>query len=160
MTLSVFTNFQSDTVTGIRDADFAKESLIGGNGRLTGFETDSGFDRISRYVTGDGSDNLKVTPDAGHNGFFEVASHFAKSNADALTHYNPGKGASFGNEQGEGRIIIESMVNHDNMQGLDAGGMNYAEAVGLDSSPVDVVNNINSICGGCGRHGTPWQADV
>ena len=46
------------------------------------------------------------------------------------------------------------------LQGLDAGGMNYAEAVGLDSSTVDVMNNLNSICGGCGRHGTPWQADV
>ena len=160
MTLSVFTNFQGDTVTGIRDADFAKENLIGGKGRLTGLETDSGFDSISRYVTGDGSDNLKVTPDVGHNGFSEIESHLANHNVDALTHYNPGKGASFGNEQGEGWFIIESMVNQDNMQGLDAGGMNNDEAVGLDSSTVDVVNTPNSICGGCGRHGTPWQADV
>ena len=39
-------------------------------------------------------------------------------------------------------LSIESMVNHDNMQGLDAGGFNYAEAVGLDSSTVDVVNKV------------------
>ena len=39
-------------------------------------------------------------------------------------------------------LSFESMVNHDNMQGLDAGGMNYAEAVGLDSSSVDVVNKV------------------
>ena len=32
------------------------------------------------------------------------------------------------------------MVNQDNMQGFDAGGMNYAEAVGLDSSIFDVMN--------------------
>ena len=30
------------------------------------------------------------------------------------------------------------------LQGLDAGGMNYAEAVGLDSSTVDAVNNVIS----------------
>ena len=41
-------------------------------------------------------------------------------------------------------LSIESMVNHDNMQGLDAGGFNYAEAVGLDSSTVDVMNNVIS----------------
>ena len=41
-------------------------------------------------------------------------------------------------------LSIESMVNHDNMQGLDAGGFNYAEAVGLDSSAVDVMNNVIS----------------
>ena len=64
-------------------------------------------------------------------------------NDDTLPNYNPGKGASFGAEQGEGWIIIESMVNHDNMQGLDAGGMNYAEAVGLDSSVFhSPINNV------------------
>ena len=65
-------------------------------------------------------------------------------NSDTLTNYNPGKGASLGAEQGEGWIIIESIVNQDNMQGLDAGGMNYAEAVGLDSSTVDAVNKLIS----------------
>ena len=118
------------------------------------------------------NDNLLGFPGCGADdltnyrpeGFSEVEIHFAtplvdqpsKSELDkSSTKYNPGKGASFGAEQGEGWIIIESMVNQDNMQGLDAGGMNYAEAVGLDSSTVDVVNNLDSICGGCGRHGTP-----
>ena len=52
-------SFQGDTTTGIGNADFAKKSLIGSNGRLTGIETGSGDDHIIQYVTGDGSDNLK-----------------------------------------------------------------------------------------------------
>ena len=52
-------------------------------------------------------------------------------------------------QQGEGFVINDgsiaqhwSMVNQDNMQGFDAGGMNYAEAVGLDSSIFDVMNKV------------------
>ena len=83
--------------------------------------------------------------------FSEVEMHFATPLVDepskfeldkSSTKYNPGKGASFGTEQAEGWIIIESMVNQDNVQGLDAGGMNYAEAVGLDSSPLELINKI------------------
>ena len=57
----------------------------------------------------------------------------------------------------DNRFVIEPI---NLFQGLGAGVMNYAEANGLNSSTVDVVNNLNSICGGCGRHGTPLQADV
>ena len=57
----------------------------------------------------------------------------------------------------DNRFVIEPI---NLFQGLGAGVMNYAEANGLNSSTVDVVNNLNSICGGCGRHGTPLQANV
>ena len=81
-----------------------------------------------------------MTPDVGHNGFSEVEIWLFNNN---------------GSTESQGVIDPVNLL-----QGIDSSDMNYAEAVGLDSSPVDVVNNINSICGGCGRHGTPWQADV
>ena len=72
---------------------------------------------------------------------------------DAFSGMNQGFATSPVNElRSDNRFVIEPV---NLFQGLDAGGMNYAEAVGLDSSTVDVVNNLDSICGGCGRHGTP-----
>ena len=41
----------------------------------------------------------------------------------------------------DNRFVIEPL---NLVQGLDAGGMNDAEAIGLDSSGVDVVNNLVS----------------
>jgi len=139
--------------------DVAVQSLI--DDMMTGYRLKdviiTSFDNADAITNG-GSTSLQENC---ANGTF-LQANYANGNwlDKSSTKYSPGKGASFGAKQGEGWTIIESMVNQDNMQGLDAGGMNYAEAVGLDSSTVDVVDNINSICGGCGRHGTPWQADV
>ena len=76
--------------------------------------------------------------------------------ADALTNYRPfsemNQGDPFSElDQGvfapvnvlrsDNRFVIEPV---DLFQGLDAGGMNYAEAVGLDSFTVDIVNQISN----------------
>ena len=121
----------------------ALKNLCNGAARLTGIETGSGDDHIT---TGLGENN--VTNAATYRLKDVIITSF--DNADALTNYNPGKGASynpgkgasFGAERDDGRMIIESIVNQDNMQGFDAGGMNYAEAVGLDSSIFDVMNKV------------------
>ena len=139
--------------------DDAVQSLI--DDMMTGYRLKdviiTSFDNADAITNG-GSTSLQENC---ANGTF-LQANYANGNwlDKSSTKYSPGKGASFGAKQGEGWTIIESMVNQDNMQGLDAGGMNNDEAVGLDSSTVDVVNTPNSICGGCGRHGTPWQADV
>ena len=76
------------------------------------------------------------------------------SAADALTNYRPFSQMNQGDPstvldhgvfapgnvlRSDNRFVIEPV---NLMQGLDAGGMNYAEAVGLDSSSVDVVNKV------------------
>ena len=245
MTLSVFTNFQVDTITGIRDADFAKESLIddmmtgvrdvggtagpGGTGSnimnpldQMGF-TNLGNDVVTNDLQTSWQGSLDKMPwdlfrpaegNAKETGEFHLQSEnyctgycFAEENAEGYTevewtvfvddvgvtatqlqeNFANGtfvKGGQLGYTEVEWTYLTNEGSSHDRIttgldednvlrsdnrfaevpvdlfQGLDAGGMNYAEAVGLDSSTFDVVNNLNSICGGCGRHGTPWQADV
>ena len=111
------------------------------------------FNQFAGIWTNGGASTFKadVLTNYRPESFSEVEMHFATPLVDepskfeldkSSTKYNPGKGASFGTEQAEGWIIIESMVNQDNVQGLDAGGMNYAEAVGLDSSPLELINKI------------------
>ena len=224
MTLSVFTNFQVDTITGIRDADFAKESLI--DDMMTGFmklddirgEFDAGENEkvdvtyrlkdviITSFDNADsfGSDPTligygAVHPDTpmdthpndnllGHigsgadaltnyrpEGFSEVEIHFANPNAgqngftwEAAADIWTNGGAStfnahalsqkvqhgcFEMQSGFSTENLDTGLRSDNrfviepvklFQGLDAGGVNYAEAVGLDSSTVDVGNKVIS----------------
>ena len=142
-----------------READGVSDQVAqfttgGGGDSLTdaGLGNNS-FNQFAGIWTNGGASTFKadVLTNYRPESFSEVEMHFATPLVDepskfeldkSSTKYNPGKGASFGTEQAEGWIIIESMVNQDNVQGLDAGGMNYAEAVGLGSSTVDVVNNL------------------
>ena len=99
--------------------------------RLTGIETGSGDDHIIQYVTGDGSDNLQLETGFGHNRIIdpnyrpEVFSEGVSSPA-GYTDIIPAIAL-----RSDNRFVIEPV---NLLQGLDAGSMNYAEAVGLDSS--------------------------
>ena len=142
-----------------READGVSDQVAqfttgGGGDSLTdaGLGNNS-FNQFAGIWTNGGASTFKADALTNYRpeSFSEVEMHFATPPVDApskfeldksSTKYNPGKGASFATEQAEGWIIIESMVNQDNVQGLDAGGMNYAEAVGLDSSPLELINKI------------------
>ena len=85
--------------------------------------------------------------------FSEVEIHFVQSvdnDHDPAVQFNQGDPFS---ELDQGVFAPVNVLRSDNrfvavpvdlFQGLDAGGMNYAEAVGLDSSTVDVVNKLIS----------------
>ena len=61
---------------------------------------------------------------------------------DAFSGMNQGFATSPVNElRSDNRFVIEPV---NLFQGLDAGSMNYAEALGIDSSTVDVMNNVIS----------------
>ena len=62
--------------------------------------------------------------------------------ADALTNYRP-ESIGLDHPIFEDGALERRIEPVNLFQGLDAGGMNYAEAVGLDSSIFDVVNTIS-----------------
>ena len=86
-------------------------------------------------------------------GFAEVEIHFVQSvdndhdpavefnQGDPFSELDQGVFAPVNVLRSDNRFVIEPV---DLFQGLDAGGMNYAEAVGLDSFTVDIVNQISN----------------
>ena len=135
MTLSVFTNFQVDTITGIRDADFAKESLI--DDMMTGIRDVGGF-------AGSGGRDFLTR----ENGKAIVHPSF-QPEADGYMKLGDIKGEFSPSREADGYSEVEWTHFADNLSGTPGPGgttflTRYSEAVGLDSFTVDDVNNVNS----------------
>ena len=147
---------------------------------LTGIDTGSGNDHLTGIDTGSGNDHLTgndmwspapgCTYTSEPGGHDHIVHHVGSTSGPGGTSYMTGENGkaivhpSF-QPEADGYTEVEWTYLTENVSGTSGPGgtsflTGYAEAVGLDSSTVDVVNNLNSICGGCGRHGTPWQADV
>ena len=112
---------------------------------LTGLDTGSGNDRFNQYDTGDGSDQLQLDTGSGNDRLIGIDTG---SGNDHIVHHVGGTSGPGGTtymtgvdhlgQQGEGFAINDGsiaqhwgMVNHDNMQGLDAGNFtNFAMPVG------------------------------
>ena len=165
MALTVNTNFQSDTITGIRDADFAKEAFqrgtenVGGTagpggstfltGLDTGIQTGDGFDTV-RYETGLGEDNFSTGGGGdsfncddillGHGaiGYEMQAGIGISANARGKT-----TGSNYSPWDHDVINASDALINPDSMR--TAG---YAEAVGLDSSSLDSFAGDPLVMGG------------
>ena len=174
MTLSVFTNFQGDTITGIRDADFAKEA----------FQMQSGADSFNcdDILLGHGAIGYEMQVGMGISanargkttGTIAALQLDTGSGDEHIIQYVTGDGSdNLQLETGLGEAGVECKVPPSLLkpqEGLDSrlinnddfllvnnigggpqgpGGTSYltgyAEAVGLDSFTVDVVT-----CPPCG----------
>ena len=127
----VWTNGSATSIKGIQDTDVDSESLI--DDMMTGVRNAEGYTEVEwTYIGG----NRSGTAGPGGNSF----------NADDIL-----LGHGFATENLDSRLI-----NHDdfllvnNVGGVPQGPggtsylTGYAEAVGLDSSTVDVMNNVIS----------------
>ena len=185
MTVSVFTNFQGDIITGIRDADFAKEAfqvqsgadsfncddiLLGHGAVHTSIQAHpggDGFKKLDNITTGLGEAGVecKVPPSLlkpqeeldsrliNHDDFLLVnnlsgtagpggSTFLTGENGKAIVH------PSF-QPEADGYTEVEWTYLTENIGGTAGPGgstflTGYAEAVGLDSSTVDVVNQISN----------------
>ena len=131
MALTVNTNFQGDTITGIRDADFAKEA----------FQMQSGADSFGSdpALIGYGAVHPDTPMDTHPN---DNLLGFPGSGVDNLAREN---GYCFAEENADGYTEVEWTYIGDNIGSTAGPGgstftTGYAEAVGLDSSTVDVMN--------------------
>ena len=129
---------------------------------LTGLDTGSGNDRITtglgedNFTTGAGGDSFNcddillghgVTGFStenldsrliNHDDFLLVKNGGSTESVNGTIGYEMEAGTDL---KSDNRFIV---FPTEWLQGLDSGGMNYAEAVGLDSSTVDAVNNVIS----------------
>ena len=124
---------------------------------LTGLDTGSGNDRITtglgedNFTTGAGGDSFNcddILLGHGAIGYEMQVGMGISANARGKTtgtiaalQIDTGSGNDRNVLRSDNRFVIEPV---NLFQGLDAGGMNYAEPVGLDSSTVDVMNNVIS----------------
>ena len=155
MTLSVFTNFQGDIITGIRDADFAKEAfqvqsgadsfncddILLGHG-VTGFSTENLDSRLINHddflLVNNGGSTESVNGTIGYE--MQVGMGIS-ANARGKT---TGTIAALQIETGSGDDYIVDHIGGTAGPGGTSFLTGYAEAVGLDSSTVDVMNNVIS----------------
>ena len=145
--------------------DIRGESVVAPDRADQDYVVEGNGDQVAQFTTGGGGDSIHLEPDTsdpgpGNRSNWDVICDLGTaikqtSVADALTNYRP-EGFSeveihFATENLDSRLI-----NHDdfllvnNVGGVPQGPggtsylTGYAEAVGLDSSTVDVMNNVIS----------------
>ena len=132
-----FTTSQLQLSRNYLDGDFNDVVFNSKHDPLTGLDTGSGNDRWAEPTGTDikGSDPIvhHVGSTSGPGG-----TSFFTENVNGTIGYEMEAGTDL---RSDNRFVIEPV---NLFQGLDAGGMNYAEPVGLDSSTVDVMNNVIS----------------
>ena len=114
-----FTTSQLQLSRNYLDGDFNDVGFNSKHDPLTGLDTGSGNDRFNQYVTGDGSDQLQLDTGSGNDRLIGIDTG---SGNDHIVHH-------VGGTSGPGGTSFFS---------------GYSEAVGLDSSTVDVMNNVIS----------------